>query len=240
MAIKQPQCALCPYEWSERLCRIEGGKAPRNCPTARHQDFVRQSIDELHSESVCEFARQASIQEAEAYADKDKGYESLRPIKPRILEVIEFAKKMSYERVALIFCIGLRKEAFVVHKIFESHGLDVISIACKVGRAPKEALGLTDEQKLVPGNFESMCNPILQAGLANHYESQFNILLGLCVGHDSLFFKYAEAPCTVLAVKDRLLAHNPLGAIYQCESYYRHLQGPVQEETSESGDREKS
>jgi len=181
---------------------------------------------EVQSEGVVEFARQASIQEAEGYGDKEKGYGSVRPIKPRILEVVEFAEKMNYRRVALIFCVGLRKEASTVLKIFKSHGLDVISIACKVGRVPKEILGLTDSQKVAPGSFESMCNPILQAGLANHYGSQFNILLGLCVGHDSLFFKYSEAPCTVLAVKDRLLGHNPLAAIYQHESYYRYLKKP--------------
>lgn len=226
MEDRKPQCAMCPYDWSERLCRSERGKAPKGCPTARHQNLVKESIKKAQSDSVCEFARQASIQEAAGYTDKEKGYGAVRPIKPRILEVIEFAKRMSYERVALIFCVGLRKEASVVHQIFESHGLDLISIVCKVGRVPKELLGLSEEQKISPGSFESMCNPILQAELANHYRSQFNVLLGLCVGHDSLFFKYAEAPCTVLAVKDRLLGHNPLAAIYQYESYYRYLEEP--------------
>ena len=226
MKTEEPQCASCPYAWTDRLCHHEHGKAPENCPTACHQEFVDQSMVEVQSEGVVEFARQASIQEAEGYGDKEKGYGSVRPIKPRILEVVEFAEKMNYRRVALIFCVGLRKEASTVLKIFKSHGLDVISIACKVGRVPKEILGLTDSQKVAPGSFESMCNPILQAGLANHYGSQFNILLGLCVGHDSLFFKYSEAPCTVLAVKDRLLGHNPLAAIYQHESYYRYLKKP--------------
>jgi uncharacterized metal-binding protein len=225
---KQPQCALCPYDWRDRLCRHEKGKSPKNCPTALHQDFVEQSVNEALSKEICEFARQASIQEAEGYADREKGYGTVRPIKPRVLEIIEFAKRMGYQRVALIFCVGLRKEASVVHKMFEKHGFDVISILCKVGRVPKEVLGLSDDQKVAPGSFESMCNPILQAGLANHYESQFNILLGLCVGHDSLFFKYSEAPCTVLAVKDRLLGHNPLAAIYQHESYYRYLKEPAE------------
>jgi uncharacterized metal-binding protein len=130
---------------------------------------------------------------------------------------------MDYKRVGLAFCIGLRREAGVVHEIFEQHELEVLSLVCKVGRIPKEVLGLAEEDKVTPGSFESMCNPILQAMLANHHESQFNVLLGLCVGHDSLFFKYAEAPSTVLAVKDRLLGHNPLAAIYQYESYYRYL-----------------
>ena len=33
--------------------------------------------------------------------------------------------------------------------------------------------------------------------------------------------KYSEAPVTVLAVKDRILAHNPLGAVYLSESAYK-------------------
>ena len=68
-----------------------------------------------------------------------------------------------------------------------------------------------------------MCNPIFQAKLLNREKTQFNVLLGLCVGHDSLFFKYAEAPTTVLAVKDRVTGHNPLAAIYLSDSYYRKI-----------------
>jgi uncharacterized metal-binding protein len=71
-----------------------------------------------------------------------------------------------------------------------------------------------------------MCNPIYQAKLLNHEKTDFNILLGLCVGHDSLFFKFTEAPTTVLAVKDRVTGHNPLAAIYLCETYYQKLKNP--------------
>jgi len=226
METKYPQCALCPFDWSERLCRHPEGKAPPNCPTARHEDLAGEAAARVRSDGVIDFAREASIQEAEGYADREKGYAAVRPVKPRILEIIEFARRMDYRRIALVFCIGLRKEAFVVHKLFERHGLEVISIACKVGRGPKEVLGLTEAQKISPGQFESMCNPILQAFLANRHGSQFNVLLGLCVGHDSLFFRHAEAPSTVLAVKDRLLGHNPLAAVYQCEGYYRYLKAP--------------
>lgn len=70
---------------------------------------------------------------------------------------------------------------------------------------------------------ETMCNPLLQAELLNRAETEFNVLLGLCVGHDSLFLKAAKAPCTVLAVKDRVTGHNPLAAVYTLDSYYRAL-----------------
>jgi uncharacterized metal-binding protein len=62
--------------------------------------------------------------------------------------------------------------------------------------------------------------------LLNDEKVDFNILLGLCVGHDSLFFKYTKVPTTVLAVKDRVTGHNPLAAVYQADSYYRKVRCP--------------
>jgi len=101
---------------------------------------------------------------------------------------------MRYRRLALIFCIGLRREAGVVHRILAGRGFDVLSVACKVGRVPKEVLGLDESRKVAPGSYESMCNPILQAMIANRYGSDFNVLLGLCVGHDSMFFDTLKLP----------------------------------------------
>ena len=86
------------------------------------------------------------------------------------------------------------------------NGFDTVSVACKAGAVPKSDLGLMACDQVDPGaTHESMCNPVFQAEALNASRTDFNVLLGLCVGHDSLFIKYAEAPCTVLAVKDRLL-----------------------------------
>jgi uncharacterized metal-binding protein len=49
------------------------------------------------------------------------------------------------------------------------------------------------------------------------------VLIGLCVGHDSLFFKHSQAPVTVLVAKDRVLGHNPVAALYTSHSYYQRL-----------------
>ena len=76
----------------------------------------------------------------------------------------------------------------------------------------KEEIGLEDGEKIRPGGYEAMCNPVGQAVLLNDSGCEFNIVLGLCVGHDSLFFRHSEGPVTVLVAKDRVLAHNPIGA----------------------------
>jgi len=42
-----------------------------------------------------------------------------------------------------------------------------------------------------------------------------------------MFLKNSSALCTVVAVKDRVLAHNPLGAIYNSHAYYKKLKKPI-------------
>jgi len=218
-----PSCALCPFEWSKRYCRGPGGKGPENCPSLL-RDLAKEAQALVGAPALLKFARNCSIQESKAYGGRDLGYEHIHPTKARIQEIVEFAKRMEYKRLALIFCVGLRREAVIVHKMFEDHDFETVSVACKVGRMPKSGLGLSREDHVDPAvEAETMCNPVLQALVANRCRAELNVLLGLCVGHDSLFIRHAEAPVTVLAVKDRLLGHNPLAAIYTYDSYYRSL-----------------
>ncbi len=70
---------------------------------------------------------------------------------------------------------------------------------------------------------KSSATPIAQAEICNEEDTEFNIVMGLCVGHDSMFLKNANALCTVFAVKDRVLAHNPLGAVYTSDTFYKKL-----------------
>jgi len=223
-----PQCALCPFDWSERFCRRGRGKAPADCPSIRMHALIPEALALTASPECGVFARQASIQEAACYGGREGGYEQLHPPKPRIVEIVEFARRMAFTRLGLVFCIGLRQEAAVVHEILATNGFEVASVSCKVGGRPKSALGIKPPDQVDPGaGHETMCNPVLQALVVNEARTEFNVLLGLCVGHDSLFFKHAEAMGTVLAVKDRLLGHNPLAAVYQYESYYRYLKKPL-------------
>ena len=54
-------------------------------------------------------------------------------------------------------------------------------------------------------------------------KTDLNVMMGLCVGHDSLFIKYSEAPVTVLFTKDRVTGHNAVQPLYLTESYYKRL-----------------
>jgi uncharacterized metal-binding protein len=88
-------------------------------------------------------------------------------------------------------------------------------------------VGLADGEKVRPGQFEAMCNPVCQAELLNEHGCEFNVLMGLCIGHDSLFFKYAKGLTTVLVAKDRVLGHNPIVALNLADSYYSRVWGPL-------------
>lgn len=180
---------------------------PHNCP--------------MHHQDVLDAAWDATLAEQDFYVASSEiegmGYGQW----PRLREVVEFCRRMGYTKVGLAFCRGLRSEAKVVSRILEGHGLTVVSVICKAGGIPKEQIGVPKEHKVHPDHFEPMCNPIAQAQLLNQQGTQFNVAVGLCVGHDSLFFKYSQAPVTVLVAKDRVLAHNPAGAIYCAEEYFR-------------------
>jgi uncharacterized metal-binding protein len=141
----------------------------------------------------------------------------------RIQEIMDFARRMGATRLGIAHCVGLMEEAKVAREIFLGNGFEVDAICCKVGSIEKEKLGLKDEEKVHPGQFEALCNPVAQATLLAKAGTQLNVVIGLCVGHDSLFFMHSRAPVTVLVAKDRVLGHNPVAALYTSHSYYRRL-----------------
>ena len=221
---KSPDCANCPM--SERICRSEEGKGPVTCPTKTRIEVIERALGEYRTEEIETFARTASIQEAECYVGRERKPYLLHPVKPRVQEICEFAKKMGYGKIGLAFCSGLLTEAKIFAQILDTQGFHVVSVVCKVGALPKEHIGIEEDQKIRIGEFETMCSPIAQAMILNDEETDFNVLVGLCVGHDSLFFRYSEAFTTVLVVKDRLLGHNPAAALYGTSNYYARMLRP--------------
>jgi uncharacterized metal-binding protein len=121
-----------------------------------------------------------------------------------------FAQELGFKKIGLAFCIGLSEEARTIADVLSQHFV-VISVCCKVAGINKRVFHL---EHIRADKDEVMCNPAGQAAMLNRAGTELNILCGLCVGHDAIFTKFSEAPVTTLVVKDRVLAHNPLGAIY--------------------------
>jgi len=207
------QCAVCRVG----ACSAEpGSKAyPTFCPMTSQSQLlaeVRQTY--LTDEETRRLAVAAAQVEAAGYCRW-----------PRVHEVMEFARRIGAEKLGIASCIGLIHEARLLQDILEANGFQVYSVCCKVGSIPKEEVGLADAEKIRPGQFEALCSPVAQARLLNEAGTGLNIVVGLCVGHDSLFFRYSAAPVTVLVAKDRVTGHNPIAALYTSHSYYRRLRG---------------
>ncbi len=195
-------CSSCTLHTCEKP---EVGTYPKNCPVLNKERMAEISTE---YEPFMGFFTACAKVEAEGYCQW-----------PRLRETIELCKKMGYKKIGLGFCAGFRAEAKIVENLLRSHGFQVSSAVCKVGGLDKEEFGLPSECKINPGGYEPVCNPIGQAELLNDDETDFNIVLGLCVGHDSLFLKHSKALATVLVAKDRVMAHNPCGAIYTANGY---------------------
>ena len=224
MKLTKTECAKCGIK--DRICQSPEGRGPAFCPTLNRKESIAKANEEYAKPDILKFVREASVQEGECYSNRDvKPYVS-HPTKPRVQETCEFARKMGYTKLGVAFCGGLRNEAheaLSLTRILENQGFEVVSVVCKAGSTPKEQIGVKDEQKVHIGEFESMCSPVAQAMILNEEKTDFNILLGLCVGHDSLFLKCSKAYCTVLVAKDRVLGHNPCAALYTTGSYYARM-----------------
>lgn len=204
-------CAICRVQ----ACREEPGtkQLPAYCPMLGESTALAEARQVYHADAgMQQLARSAAQVEAAGYCRW-----------PRVQEVMEFAQRIGVSHLGIATCVGLLHEASLLQKILEINGFQVSSVCCKVGSIPKEAIGLKDEEKIRPSQFEALCNPIGQASLLNEAGTGLNIAVGLCVGHDSLFFRHSDAPVTVLVAKDRVTGHNPAAALYTSHSYYRRL-----------------
>lgn len=136
----------------------------------------------------------------------------------RVQEIMEFARKIGARKIGIANCIGLINEARIFARILRANGFEPFAVICKVAGKPKTSVGIPAEcENIGP----AMCNPILQARLLNRAHTDLNVVIGLCVGHDSLFYRYSEAYVTTLVTKDRVTGNNPAAALYTAQSYYK-------------------
>ena len=216
MTYETPGCAYCPS--TVRACRHGESetRGPGFCPSKVDEDGIERAWERYEDPEVRRVAYASALVESEGYCRWT-----------RVEEICAFAKKMGFTKLGIATCISMVDLARTLSGILESHGFEVASVACKNGGVPKEKLGLRDEEKIRPGTYESMCNPLSQAELLNDAGCELNIVLGLCVGHDSLFFKHSKGLATTLVAKDRVLAHNPVGALQLADTYFQRVWGPL-------------
>ena len=96
--------------------------------------------------------------------------------------------------------------------------IEVFGVACKVESNHRDDLDLVLED----GKRGSvLCNPIMQARLLDQAGTDLNVVMGLCVGHDTLFYKHSHAPTTTLVTKDHITGNNACAGLYASKTVYR-------------------
>ncbi|HKJ92622.1 MAG TPA: DUF1847 domain-containing protein [Longimicrobiales bacterium] len=116
----------------------------------------------------------------------------------RVREVVEVSERMGYRRIGVGSCPDTRHEAELAAARLAEHGLEVV----------------------LPEPLED-CDPVGQASLFADRATDFNVIAGMCVGHDSLFMRHSAAPVTSLVVRDVRLRHNPAAALYLHTGYFK-------------------
>ena len=207
--------------WSDPAKR---GNPPAYCPSSNAGEVIADSFARYQGDDDdARLARVAAIVEGLCY-QPIPGSEAVYARWTRVEDTIALIRLMGWARIGIATCIGLLEESSRLTEILIAQGFTPVSLCCKSGSIDKLELGIGEEHKVRPGTFEPACNPIAQARLLNEAQTDMNIIVGLCVGHDMLFAKYSSAPVTTLVVKDRVTGHNPAAVLYGQSFYYKRLQ----------------
>ena len=181
-------------------CRHDYPKGmPKYCMATRFPDILERTKAEYCTPEV------ADIYLASGRV-VNKGYGQWT----RIQEAIEFARELGVGKVGLASCVALLREMGATAELFTGAGFEVVCAACQIGRIHPRDRGVSSDITSFRGLY---CNPIAQAEILNQEGTQLNFVLGLCLGHDILFNRYAKAPTSTLIVKDRVTGHNPAAAL---------------------------
>jgi uncharacterized metal-binding protein len=122
--------------------------------------------------------------------------------KNRVEEIRNYAKLAGLKRIGIAHCTAVQKEANMLKDSLSSN-FEVYAIDCKCGKVPSSEFLGADAKGI-------SCNPAGQAEFLAENNTEMNIVMGLCVGHDMVFSSKTQAPTTTLIVKDREHKHNPI------------------------------
>ena len=123
----------------------------------------------------------------------------------RLEEIRNYATRAGLKRIGIAHCVSMPRESAAVGQ-FLGEDFEVFSIDCKCGRIQKKEMLGGDGTSI-------MCNPSGQAEYLKEHNTELNISMGLCVGHDMIFGQKSVVAVTTLVVKDRVNNHNPIEGI---------------------------
>ena len=180
-------CAACPLKNCAKKFGEED-RYPSSCPTEREETG---KILELYRGPETLLLAQASAVSSMDHSES------------RAEQLVRFAKNCGFKKIGIAFCISLSEYGRKAAEFLKSEGFEVESVVCKVGHHDRKCIDIIDERGI------PMCNPVAQAEYLNAAGTELNVAIGLCIGHDAMFFKYSKAPAVVLIAKDHRYNNDP-------------------------------
>ena len=184
--MKPIQCASCFMQ----SCVGDGHQEKDYCATHVHPEIMAEAkkIYALDSETG-RLAKEAAIIESKGYM-----------VWPRLKDAIELARRMKYEKIGVVFCPDLLREAKKTCQILTESGFSVVSRVCGV-------------KKSDPQPPEELMAELNQVG------PDLILNAGLCIPCEAEMVNSAQVPVTTFIARDKKLNNNPASAVYASDKW---------------------
>jgi len=180
------QCASC----FEQLC-VGGGHQEKDfCPMHVHPEIFDDADKVYRRDRETKLmAKNAAIMESRGYI-----------LWPRLKDIIEFSKRMKYDKMAILFCPDLWKEAKKTRTILSENGFTVASRVCGIGKSNPQP----------PDEFMSE---------VNEFSPDIVINTGLCVPFEAQVLRLSKVPVSTFIARDKKLNNYPASAVYSSDKW---------------------
>ena len=140
--------------------------------------------------------------------------------KSRVEHIVDFCRSLGTKKIGISSCLRYIRDASYLKDLFQREGFKCSVVFCKIGGWQTKDIAIDKETDWI------ICNPVGQALILNELGCEVNVTLGLCMGHEMIFNKYAEGYVTNLYVKEKISNERPRETVekmmrneYRCNFY---------------------
>lgn len=181
----------------EDTCRFyiyQPENAPEQCSARIHAETLEQAKEICETEGT--HARK--IWEAFAPLIGTGGAK-----KSRVEHIVDFSRSLGVTKIGIASCLRYIEDACFLQRLFLKEDFQCAAVFCKVGGWQTKDIGIDKDTDWI------ICNPVSQAMILNKLGCEVAVTLGLCMGHEMIFNKYAEGYVTNLYVKEKISRERP-------------------------------
>ena len=180
------QCSSC----FKQFCVGGGHREKETCPVHAYPEVFDEAKKIYAQDSETGLlAKHAAIIESKGYM-----------VWPRLKDTIELARRMKFNKIAVLFCPDVKREAKKTCRILTESGFTVTSRVCGI-------------QKSKPQLPEEVMSEL------NEHTPEMIVNAGLCVAFEAETLRQSRVPVTTFIVRDKKLNNYPASAVYASEKW---------------------